>query len=280
MGNKNTQFDRKDAPVQNDPVAEAHAAAIEAAEGQSQEAAQEQPAPSAFEALVVDQGITTGPVEDSQPEKEVADVVDATIQQPPQPEQQIQARVEPRKQDRNSIQRPAGGRAREASPTSSVHKDVEPTSNSFKSLIANEKKTGTATAIGLIVFLEGYVSEMAPGKITPAARIVANQEGIHDYFMYLLETAPANEFKRLWSILIAFAREYAKGAFSATYYSRGAKEWRRSPAQYHNLTLIMNLLQASADDMDSVNQQVNVNSVVANGFSEDARGRLIGYYLS
>lgn len=275
MGNKQTAFDRKDAPVQGDPVAEAHAAAIAEAEAQ----AKATDPVSALDALVVDQGVQDAPAEQPIVEK-VADVVDTTVPAQPEPEQRIQARIEPRRQDHKTVQRPSGARSREASPTGGVHQDVQKTSTSFESLIAKEKQTGTAASIGLIVLLEGYVTEMAPGRITRPAVILKNQEGLYDQIVYLLERAPVQEFKRLWSILIAFAREYADGAFSAVYYSRGAKEWRRSPQQYHNLTLILNLVQASAADMASVNQQVSVNSVVANGFTEDARGRLLGYYMN
>lgn len=280
---KTTHFDRKDSPVHSDPVADAHASAIAADEAAEQGASQggqsaEQPQAGAFENLVIDQGIVEAPSE--QPEPEIASVQDTTVQQPPEKEQPVAARIEPRKHDSRSVQRPSGARARESSPQGVVGQAVQQTTNAFAALIAKEKIKGTGNAISLIDYLETYVRDMAPGRITRPDVVVTRQEGLLDEIMFILERSPANEFKRLWSILIAFVGEYKDTVFSPKYYCRGAKEWRRSPQQFQNLTLIMNLLQASGADIATVNEQVNVSSVVAEGYSEDARGRLIGYYMN
>lgn len=179
----------------------------------------------------------------------------------------------------NQVVRPSGAAAREASPAPVNQGSGQVVSNEFSSVINRERKEGTVNAVTLISFLDNYVKVMAPRRITSVAEVLKQQEGMYDQLMTVITRAPAKEFNRLWNIAILYFREYKNGCFSPMYYSRGAREWKRDPNQFLTLTSLLNLLEASATDLASVNSVVNVNAVVGKGFSEDARGRVINFYM-
>lgn len=207
------------------------------------------------------------------------DVQDTTAQgaQPAPAEPTIAATT--RVQDRSVVRRPIGASPRQSSPQNSTGLQVQPVAAEFSSLVATIRKTGTASAVTLVSFMETYVERMKPGKITPSSEIQHMQSGLYDQLINVIEFSPANEFKRLWNIAIAFVKQYGDSAFSPVYYSRGAKDWKRDPQQFTTLTNLLNLLQVSATDMETLNEQVSVSAVMANGFSEEARGRMIGFYM-
>lgn len=175
----------------------------------------------------------------------------------------------------NMIKRP-GGRQREASPAPAATQATA-ASTGFVALIAKEKQEGSAVAVDLIAFLERYVVQMDKGRITSLDTILRFQEGLLDQIMNVVERAPSNQFKRLWRILIMFVGEYRNGAFSPTHYARGARDWKRDPKQFDVLASAINLLEAS-QDMRTVNQVANVTRLANLGFSEEGRGRLVGFY--
>lgn len=207
------------------------------------------------------------------------DVQDTTSQgtQPAPAEPTIAASA--RVQDRTVVRRPVGASPRQSSPQNSTGLQVQPVAAEFSSLVATIRNTGTASAVTLVSFMETYVERMKPGKITPSSEIQHMQSGLYDQLINVIEYSPANEFKRLWNIAIAFVKQYGDAAFSPVYYSRGAKDWKRDPQQFTILTNLLNLLQVSATDLETLNEQVSVSAVMANGFSEEARGRMIGFYM-
>lgn len=177
------------------------------------------------------------------------------------------------------VKRPSGGSQRKVTPLNVTDNKAVKISADFSALISNEKAKGTVWAQDVISFMERYAEAMAPRRIMSSTDVVNWQEGLLDKLVSIIERAPANEFNRLWRLVIAFFGEYKSACFSPVYYSRGATEWRRDPKQYQILTNLTNLLEASARDMKTVNEVVNVNSVVGKNFSEEARGRVIGFYL-
>lgn len=271
MGKNNRVFDKTEAPVQGDPVAEAQAQAQAADQSQGEEQ-QEQ----SVLADLVQQPATTAASEQPAPEQPVAEVQETTQEKPaPVTQPTIIAK---RDNGKAGVQRPTGAAPRETSPAvTSV--GAQPVSAQFGALIAKERKEGTANAQHLIVFLDNYVSTMRPRKITPVADILQMQEGLHDVLVSVIEKAPSKEFNRLWRIAIAYVREYKDACFSPLYCNRGAREWKRDPQQFNVLSSLLNLLVASANDLNTVGSEVNVNLVANKGFSEEGRGRLINFYM-
>lgn len=205
-----------------------------------------------------------------------ASVVDTTVAR--EVEQQQTVKVAHRQPLAGTVARPAGGRQREASPVDSNRLAQPAASTGFKALVENEKQNGTVSAISFVAFFESYIKTMQPGRATSTAEVIRCQEGMLDNLTFVITTAPANEFKRLWNLAIAYFSEYKDSSLSPRYYGRGAKDWKRDPGQFLVLTSLVNLLEVSATDIDSVHSQVDVGAIADKGFSEEARGRLIGFY--
>lgn len=230
---------------------------------------------------VADQGITIQmPVPESEGRLNLAAEIQVTqpVVQDTQSQSQepVQQPVAAKKQESKPVvnSRP-GGKAREASPLQ-LPPAGEPTSMAFTSMMTKEKSEGTQYARALIGFLEQYVQEMRPRKPTAPSTIKRYQEGLYDNLVTVIERAPGEQFKRLWNIAIAFFKEHSQGAFSSRYFSRGSEVWTRDPRQFLTLVDLCNLLEASKD-MSTVNQVASA-PITAKNFSEDGRGRLIGFY--
>lgn len=189
------------------------------------------------------------------------------------------ARIAPREADNTVVRRPDGGSTRESSPQAKVSIQTLQPGASFQSLISNERRAGTPAAQYLISFMDSYIVSMAPGRTVTTDSVLKFQEGLHDVIVHVIERAPSTEFKRLWNILIAYFVEYKTHCFAPRYYGRGAKDWKRNPEQFTVLQALVNLLYVSASDIKTVNQNVNINSVMGSGFSEEGRGRVISFYL-
>lgn len=305
MSKQNTPFNKGNSVAQADPVAQAHAAALAAesqkitkdqekvavvdAESIQPESASETPVKDAApldgevvsEPLPVEQlavSVTNAKDPEAQAPKGATDVKD-TSKVDPTPVDKPTIVAKPQVVNPNVVKRGDGASPRQASPQGAADVQKTVVSNSFSAMIAAEKAKGQSWSSDLISFLERYVEAMAPRRITSSADIAKWQEGLYDKLVAVIERSPSNEFNRLWRIAIAYFGEYKSGCFSPVYYSRGAKEWKRDPKQYQMLAALANLLEASARDIKSVNQVVNVNAVVGKSFSEEGRGRVIAFYL-
>lgn len=277
MAKQNSPFNAPKVAVKTDPVKEAHAQALAGRQVDTNP-----PADVVQEIKEVEEIKDTANI----PAEEVkaAEAVEEEVKDTTTPVSQELAKSNilkpaPETKQPNKVVRPSGAAAREASPAPSNHGLNQVVSNEFSSVISRERKEGTVHSVSLINFLDNYVKVMAPRRITSIQEILKNQEGLYDQLMTVITRAPAKEFNRLWNIAILYFREYKNGCFNPMYYSRGAREWKRDPEQFMTLTSLLNLLEASATDLGSVNAVVNVNAVVGKGFSEDARGRVINFYM-
>lgn len=308
MSKPNSPFNKSQQTVQKDPVAAAHAAALAAdkevventvstevgevvgeppvTDSQVESKQDATPVDAGAESstpAVVDLGTLASEVIDAKdPEKQAvkgASNVTITTQVAKQSVERPTIQAKPQVIDPKVVKRPDGAAPRKASPEGTTGAVKTVVSNEFSAMIAAEKSKGSTWAVDLISFFERYVEVMAPRRITSSADILKYQEGLHDKLVSVIERSPAHEFPRLWRLAIAYFGEYRNACFSPVYYSRGAKEWKRDPKQYQILTSLTNLLEASALDPKTVNQVVNVNAVVGKSFSEEGRGRVIGFYL-
>lgn len=281
-------FNKSNQVVQTDPVAEAQAKAAAEQQAQQEQVATEQQkqqtevpqlakAADLAASLVQTTDEVQEPTAGAAAAEPVAEVQETTAQRKVQPLQPV-AVARKAAETTDAIVR-AGAKARELSPAVAQPNGVT-TSAGFAAMIAKERKEGTANAQHLISFLDTYVNVMRPRKITSSADVLQMQEGLHDVLVGVIEKAPSNEFKRLWRLAIAYFAEYQDGCFGPLYINRGVKDWRRAPSQFDTLSSLSNLLIASAQDIKTVSQTVNVNAVAGRGFTEEGRGRLINFYMN
>lgn len=277
----NKAFNKGTRPEVKDPVAEAQAAQM--AEYQTTGATDGEPATNATESEQVLAVLNTATPSEPAPEVNTsnaaapAEVVVKEVAQSREITQSNILKDVKQRQAQGTVIRQTGGQARETSPAT-VTAAEHVASNSFRALMDKELKSGTTNAVSLISFLDVYVKAMAPRKITSTADILRMQEGLLDTLLAVINRAPAKEFNRLWNIAVQYVKEYKEACFSPLYFSRGARDWKRDPKQFQLLSSLINLLLATARDKNTVTDVVNLEAVVGNGFSEDARGRIFSFY--
>jgi hypothetical protein len=99
----------------------------------------------------------------------------------------------------------------------------------FEQKIEDLKKTGSVHMQSLITELEIYIFKMAPGKP------IDNTDGAHmQYVLWrtiekITNTAPREEFKALWSVLLGYFYNYREGVFNERYVYRFADQQNHHP---------------------------------------------------
>lgn len=150
----------------------------------------------------------------------------------------------------------------------------------FEQKIADLKKTGSVHMQSLITELEIYVFKMSPGKP------IDNTDGAHmQYVLWktidkITRTAPREEFKALWSVLLGYFYNYRDSVFNERYVYRFAEQWNHSTVYLEMLQRVINLIKLTCDQssMQKGLNQVSLKRTLDDGFEEEARQRIISYY--
>lgn len=158
---------------------------------------------------------------------------------------------------------------------------VEPEAISdFLSKVEEMKVSGTSAQKILIASIEKYVKDMAPGKQIEVNAGARSQYSLWKAISYVVETAPAEEFKKLWSILLAFFEEYKDKAFHDRYVFRFSEYWMWPLVELNGLHRIINLIKLTSNAKERAKglKQVDLDRSLAEGFSDEARQKLISFY--
>lgn len=161
-----------------------------------------------------------------------------------------------------------------------VENQQEPAPTGFDALIAQIKESGTRAQKDLVNSLEHYMVNMKPGKpVNP------DEGARHQYVLWktitgITETAPVDEFKKLWSILLGYFNQYGKGVFHDRYVFRFSEFWQYDERQLAAFQRILNLLKLTANPKTRAMglRQVDMNRTLADGFTEEGRQRIVGFY--
>lgn len=150
----------------------------------------------------------------------------------------------------------------------------------FEQKIAELKKTGSVHMQSLITELEIYIFKMAPGKPIDATDGAHMQYVLWKTIDKITRTAPREEFKALWSILLGYFYNYREGVFNERYVYRFADQWNHSNVYLEMLQRIINLIKLTCDQssMQKGLNQVSLKRTLDEGFDEEARQRIISYY--
>jgi len=150
----------------------------------------------------------------------------------------------------------------------------------FETLINKIKESGTATQKTLILAIETYMEKMKPGMPVDDATGARNQYVFWKTISGLVERAEKDEFKKLWSILLGYFDQYKDGAFHDRYVFRFSEFWHYSISELNAYQRVINLIKltANAKERESGLKQVDLERTLAEGFSEEARQRIITFY--
>lgn len=155
-----------------------------------------------------------------------------------------------------------------------------PAATNLSDLVAQIKKSGTIAQKSLVASIETYMANMAPGKP------VSNEDG--DKYQYqfwktiqnLVHNAPVDEFKSLWNLLLMFVHQHKQGVFHDRYIFRFSEYWIHSVEELNGFQRILNLINLTCDPATRAVglRQVNLDATLADGFTEEARQRILGFY--
>jgi hypothetical protein len=155
-----------------------------------------------------------------------------------------------------------------------------PTYTEFHARMDQLRLSGTQAQKVLIASLDRYVEDMAPNKPIQDAVGARNQYNLWKAISYIAETAPSDEFKRLWQILLAYALEHTDGVFQDRYVFRFSEYWTWSEHELNGLHRILNIIKLTCDPATRADglRQVSLDRSLTEGFSDDARQRIVMFY--
>lgn len=150
----------------------------------------------------------------------------------------------------------------------------------FNSMMNNFKQNGTVAEKSLISGIEQYMKNMAPGKPLDFDSGARFQYQFWKLISNIAETAKPDEFKKLWSILLAYYREFKTGVFHERYVFRFSENWIWSEAELNGFQRVLNIINLTCDPKERAIglKQVSLDRSLSEGFSDDARQRIVGYY--
>lgn len=149
----------------------------------------------------------------------------------------------------------------------------------FQTLVSGLRLTGTTAEKHLVNVLASYLAEMSPGVPKTFEEGARQQYNLSLLFDFVLNNSSPVEFTKLWSILIAYFREYKDGVFGIRYAFRFSELWVWGDDALRAFEESLNMLMASASyGKSDVYKHVSLNKALAKGFTPGARGRLLTFY--
>lgn len=154
------------------------------------------------------------------------------------------------------------------------------TSTEFEQLIAGLENTGTEAQKQLIYSFKRYIAAMAPGVPTDGPVSVRHQYMLWKTISSVIENSPAEEFKKLWNIILAYFNTYKDGVFHERYILRFSEYWHYNIDELNAFQRIINVIKLTADPETRLKslREVSLSRSLAEGFSEAGRTRLLGFY--
>ena len=155
-----------------------------------------------------------------------------------------------------------------------------PVIDNLATIVDEIKRTGTIAQKSLVSSLEKYIEKMSPGIQVKPEDGAIRQYALWRAIKRILEDDPANEFKGLWTILLAYVRENVKGCFAHTHRYRFTEYWTKSQAELDGLNNILNLLVIASNPeiRTRIGKEVKLSYTLLNGFKDEARRRVFSYY--
>ena len=155
-----------------------------------------------------------------------------------------------------------------------------PALDEFSQWLAKIEASGTTAEKMVVSGIGKYVDLMAPGKPMAGGTGARHQRMLWDTIYYIVESAPAEEFNRLWNLFLAFFDRYRTGAFADRYVNRFAADWYGSVENLTSLQRMVNLASLTANPKDRKIglKQVSLAKTLENTFSEAGKQKLQNFY--
>lgn len=150
---------------------------------------------------------------------------------------------------------------------------------SFEAMVADLKVTGTVAVRTLINQLEQYAANMKPGIPMDAAVGARHQVSLWRAIQNVIERS-GDEFKKCYSLLLAFFEEYKDGVFHEKYVFRFTDNVTLSGDELAAFQRVLNLLKLTSapKSREQSLKQVDLGRTLSVGVTEQGRQRILGFY--
>lgn len=150
----------------------------------------------------------------------------------------------------------------------------------FQSMVKAVKDGNNIYQKSLVVALENYIRDMAPGIPMDSDKGARFQHTLWKSISYIAEQIPVEEFKKCWSLLLAFFHEYRKGVFHERYVFRFSEFWIWSEDELNAFQRVLNLIKLTTDSTtrNTELRHVDIDRTLSVGFSDEARQRIVNFY--
>lgn len=147
-------------------------------------------------------------------------------------------------------------------------------------IVAQIKKSGTIAQKSLVTSIEAYMTNMAPGKPVKTDDGAKYQYQLWKTIQNLAHNAPVEEFKSLWNLLLMFVNQHKQGVFHDRYLFRFSEYWVHSIEELNGFQRILNLINLTCDPATRALglRQINMDATLTDGFTDEARQRILSFY--
>ena len=142
------------------------------------------------------------------------------------------------------------------------------------------KVNGTVLQKNLIAALDKYLEDLKPRKPVTVDKGANIQYLFWKTLHSVIENSSQEEFKSLWTIVLAYFNLFKDDAFHERYVYRFAEYWAANEDELSAFQRLLNLIKLTADPKERALglKQVNVEKSLELIFSEQGRQKLLNFY--
>lgn len=150
----------------------------------------------------------------------------------------------------------------------------------FETFVSQIKELKSNHVKQLVATIEQYMIDMKPGRVIDFNAGARSQYQFWKSIEQIVEQSPEDEFRRLWSILLAYFNEYKSGVFNTRYVFRFSEYWHQGEEQLQSFQCMLNLIILTCDPATRADglKRVDLNRTLAKTFTEMGRQRIVGFY--
>lgn len=190
--------------------------------------------------------------------------------------------------EEKEVEAPVVKNVQEPVPTAeaevSVEKQAAPAKkqnfSTIQEYLDNVKANGTVLQKNLIAALDKYLEDLKPRKPVTVDKGANIQYLFWKTLQSAIENSSQEEFKSLWTIVLAYFNLFKDEAFHERYVYRFAEYWTASEDELSAFQRLLNLIKLTADPKERALglKQVNVEKSLELIFSEQGRQKLLNFY--
>lgn len=165
-----------------------------------------------------------------------------------------------------------------------VEKQVAPAKKqnftTIQEYLDDVKVNGTVLQKNLIAALDKYLEDLKPRKPVTVDKGANLQYLFWKTLHSTIEYSTQEEFKSLWTIVLAYFNLFKDDAFHERYVYRFAEYWAANEDELSAFQRLLNLIKLTADPKERALglKQVNVEKSLELIFSEQGRQKLLNFY--